>query len=800
MATDDPSPTPGGPAAASLALPTLLASRPRLDALGIARVVSEAAEALHRAQRTGPLPGALTPVAIHVGIDGVTLAPGPTAVAYTAPERLTGAAGDRRSDVFTLGVVLWEALTGERLFDASTDEGRAKAVQACDVLAPTEFDDAIPPELDAICKRALARDPADRYPSPKVMAAELVTFLDDVGYPEDRAAIIERVRAAMPAPAPPAPDASTGAEDIASLLADRADDEGEATPAPATAASADDLASLLAGGGDDADAAPAPTEPAMAVDDIASLLAGGADDEGDAPPAAAPAPTEPAMAASDIASLLAGGADDEGDALPVAAPAPAPAAPDDIASLLAGGGVVDDAISADDVASLLGGGTATPADGAPAPKADPYAVEADPYAVEGDPDAMEDGDEPAPAAASSDETPTPYHALSTGEAVAPEEIDRLIATAQAAPAARATTAEGATTAAAEPPADKPTEPPDKPAAARPRRSRKAIAFASAGAAVVLAAVAAITLLGGRGEAAPPKTTTREAPPAAHGDAPAGDESQAAHPGHAAGEHATAAHAPGAYTPAGHAAGEHTPAARASDEHTPAEPAAGGAAATADDLAPANEFAPAIVDARGEQVAASDHAPEPPPIADTRDAHAPPPAPPATPPPARPAHVDTDPDFAPEAPRVVAADAPTPVYFPAKEPAAGLRRARQAPDRDHTPSRDHAHAPAVDPTTGPLEPVSGRGVTVDRAGNIDTTLLYRLGYELLSHGDATAARSTFESLQAQHPSYAPAARGLGLAQEALSNTTGARAAYTRYLELAPTAVDAGDIKSRLARLR
>ena len=144
-----------------------------------------------------------------------------------------------------------------------------------------------------------------------------------------------------------------------------------------------------------------------------------------------------------------------------------------------------------------------------------------------------------------------------------------------------------------------------------------------------------------------------------------------------------------------------------------------------------------------------------------------------------------------------------MYFPAKEtppPAAGTQRARQAPDRDDAPARERAAPPTVDLTTGPLEPVSGRGVTVDRAGNIDTTLLYRLGYELLSHGDATAARSTFESLQEQHPSYAPAARGLGLAQEALSNTAGARVAYTRYLELAPTAVDAAEIKNRLARLR
>ena len=80
---------------------------------------------------------------------------------------------DRRADVFSLGVVLWEALAHAPLFDGANDDAIKQAVLRAEFRPPSETNANVPAELDAICKKALARDPADRYQSAKVMAAEL---------------------------------------------------------------------------------------------------------------------------------------------------------------------------------------------------------------------------------------------------------------------------------------------------------------------------------------------------------------------------------------------------------------------------------------------------------------------------------------------------------------------------------------------------------------------------------------------------------------------------------------------------
>lgn len=169
-----------------------------LDELSCARIVGNAADAVHAAQKAGQVQAALSPTTIFVRPDGsVVLVGGPAAIAYTAPERLQGGAGDRRSDVFTLGAVLWEALVRERLFDGPDDAAIERAVIEAQFVAPSELNANVPAELDAICKKALAPDPADRYPSTKVMAAEIDAVLGEAGYPESNehiAAAVARVR------------------------------------------------------------------------------------------------------------------------------------------------------------------------------------------------------------------------------------------------------------------------------------------------------------------------------------------------------------------------------------------------------------------------------------------------------------------------------------------------------------------------------------------------------------------------------------------------------------------------------
>ncbi|HWO24812.1 MAG TPA: protein kinase, partial [Kofleriaceae bacterium] len=181
---------------AGLSLEVMMNASRRLDVLSAARVIGEAAEAAHKAPKSGPSLGTLAPAAVVVGPTGAVMvepAAKPAPAGYTAPERLRGAPGDRRSDVFSLGVLLWEALARERLFPGATDEAVKQAVLASEVRPPSSCNASIPAELDAICKKALAREPADRYQSAKVMAAEIAAVLDDKGYPESNDVIARYV-------------------------------------------------------------------------------------------------------------------------------------------------------------------------------------------------------------------------------------------------------------------------------------------------------------------------------------------------------------------------------------------------------------------------------------------------------------------------------------------------------------------------------------------------------------------------------------------------------------------------------
>jgi len=160
----------------------------RLDELSTARVILKIAEQVHAAQQkagAGKAIGPLTPSSITIetatGAVKLGLAE-PTASAYAAPEQIEGGDGDRRSDVWSLGVVMWEALTHQPLFEGGDDAAIKAAVKQQTVDPPASSNANIPAELSAICMRALARNPADRYQSAKVMSAELEAVLDDAGY------------------------------------------------------------------------------------------------------------------------------------------------------------------------------------------------------------------------------------------------------------------------------------------------------------------------------------------------------------------------------------------------------------------------------------------------------------------------------------------------------------------------------------------------------------------------------------------------------------------------------------------
>lgn len=91
---------------------------------------------------------------------------------YMSPEQASGLPIDGRSDVFSLGIVLWEALTGRRLFKSESDTVTLRRIQAIDVQPPSKVHPRITAELDDVVMRALA--PLDqRYASAGAFAAEL---------------------------------------------------------------------------------------------------------------------------------------------------------------------------------------------------------------------------------------------------------------------------------------------------------------------------------------------------------------------------------------------------------------------------------------------------------------------------------------------------------------------------------------------------------------------------------------------------------------------------------------------------
>ncbi len=101
---------------------------------------------------------------------------------YMAPEKLKGAPGDRRSDIFSLGCVMWEALTLRRLFRGGNDAETMKQVLELSIQPPSKVNGEVPPEYDAIVMRALERDPDRRHGTAKEMAVEIEELLRKRGY------------------------------------------------------------------------------------------------------------------------------------------------------------------------------------------------------------------------------------------------------------------------------------------------------------------------------------------------------------------------------------------------------------------------------------------------------------------------------------------------------------------------------------------------------------------------------------------------------------------------------------------
>ncbi len=84
-------------------------------------------------------------------------------VTYASPEQVLALPLDRRSDLFSVGVMLWEALTQTRLWGKKPEVAVLVALSSGEWVSPGKENPDVPPALEAICRRAMARDPAERF-------------------------------------------------------------------------------------------------------------------------------------------------------------------------------------------------------------------------------------------------------------------------------------------------------------------------------------------------------------------------------------------------------------------------------------------------------------------------------------------------------------------------------------------------------------------------------------------------------------------------------------------------------------
>ncbi len=112
---------------------------------------------------------------------------------YMSPEQLHREPLDRRSDIFALGIVTWELLAGERLFDRDGELETMTAITEEKAPPPSAHKPAVPPELDEVVARALAKDRQDRYSTAEQMRRDLAELAERHDLSRDEADLAEFV-------------------------------------------------------------------------------------------------------------------------------------------------------------------------------------------------------------------------------------------------------------------------------------------------------------------------------------------------------------------------------------------------------------------------------------------------------------------------------------------------------------------------------------------------------------------------------------------------------------------------------
>jgi eukaryotic-like serine/threonine-protein kinase len=167
------------------------------------RVIADAAEGLHAAhellgkngEKLGLVHRDVTPHNLFVTYDGVTKVVDfgiakfssrmshtragtlKGKLAYMSPEQVHGEGIDRRTDIFALGVVLWELTTGQRLFRMESDLDTLAKVQECNVPRPSTLIRGYPVDLEKIVMKALAKNRGERFRTARELSRALQSLL-----------------------------------------------------------------------------------------------------------------------------------------------------------------------------------------------------------------------------------------------------------------------------------------------------------------------------------------------------------------------------------------------------------------------------------------------------------------------------------------------------------------------------------------------------------------------------------------------------------------------------------------------